>query len=328
MDKNNWPWLSGAFIQFDSDNYQWPREKWVDLLSSMYQLNMKLIILQYLESRGENSVPPESFLAESGQDPVGWILDYADSGQPMKVLVGLRLDKRFEGSEFLNDASKLQPALDDELVRNRALAQRVATTYRLNGRRSFAGWYLPLEIANFRDSDPLHGWVSRLNLFTTELVREVRGFAAGRIAVSPYFNPKYTADPDGLVGPGSTGPDKPPAGEISMRTQYSAFLRGTGIDTVMPQDGVGVNNIPTANIGKCVGPFLEALMRACVDAGGQGVEYWVNVETYGKEENIERLKVQMEVARSITPRMVTFDFPHWMYQTQLLVDYKKLIGIP
>jgi hypothetical protein len=82
----------------------------------MYALRMKTIILQYLELRvDEGAVTKEAFLAAGDRDPVGWNSDYADGAEhEMDVFVGLRLDKRLEGSVFLNDPKSLFRQHDHE----------------------------------------------------------------------------------------------------------------------------------------------------------------------------------------------------------------------
>jgi hypothetical protein len=146
------PPLGGAFVQLDNGNKSWTPEAWGAELVRMRAVKLGVVIVQYLEAReGDEPVTSEEYVPErpGAPDPLKAILDAADR-HGMKVFVGLRYDARLLGSEFLNAPDQLEAALADELDRNIKLVARVTKCYQLKTRASFAGWYLPVEVANFK----------------------------------------------------------------------------------------------------------------------------------------------------------------------------------
>jgi Domain of unknown function (DUF4434) len=323
MGAGDGPLLSGAFVQFDANNSLWDKDKWEKMLDSMHGAGLDKIIVQYMELSVDGENPREESYAQrtrNDRDPLGTILSYAE-GKGMQVFVGLRLDKRLENPDVLNspDPEELRKAIAEELPRNKDLVKKLATRYQLKTRPSFAGWYLPVGVANVKETagKPADGWVPQLSNFTKAIVSaakcEVRDNTGKvpdkKVAVSPYFNPRLNDD---LVT------------AKQMGEQYKRFLKDTGIDIVMPRDAVGKQRIPASDIKKCVEPFLISLKEAC-DANK--IEYWVNVESICAD--VERLKQQLQVGAGVgTKTIVTFEFPHNMYQTPLYDDYLKLITKP
>jgi hypothetical protein len=320
------PRLNGAFIQFDPGRYAlWTPQQWRATLDQMRAAGLNIVILQYLQAR-DGAVPAtsESFVPEvpGAPDPVGVILDHADRHE-MSVLIGLRLDQRLLGSVFLNDPNELRAALADELPRNVALAQFLAAHYRLKHHRSFGGWYLPLEFANFEETapNPRDGWVSQLNGFTKALSSECNRLAPGLVAISPYFN--------GAVAPGSGLVDA-----RQMGRNFARFLDGTDVSVVMLQDGVGVKSLPAGQVAGYVLPFLSSVKDACrrLSRPGREVEFWLNVESFTQFDqstrvpaDIGRLRKQIALGRAQAEKVVTFEFTHYLGSEPLYDEYLQLI---
>ena len=159
------PRLGGAFIQFDGCNREWTPRTWEVELAKMKAAKLDVVIVQYMEARADDDPPTsEEYVPEAkgDPDPLTTILDYADR-HGMKVFVGLRYDARLLKSELLNEPGKLKKALADELGRNSGLAGRLTKRYRLKARKSFEGWYLPVEVANFEEkrAGQADGWVAQ-----------------------------------------------------------------------------------------------------------------------------------------------------------------------
>jgi Domain of unknown function (DUF4434) len=333
------PSIDGAFIQFDHDNKNWSPNTWQNVLQKMYDAKLMIVIVQYMEVRdNDQQATSESYLPvfKSDPDPTDEILKFADDPKHvgMKVLIGLRLDKRLMSSVFLNEPGKLRKELPDELSRNVDLAKRVACYYHLIDRKAFAGWYLPVEIANFKETAPLpeDRWVDQLRNFTTTLATECKALVPKPIAVSPYFNGTFDAisgkRPDWLVGPEDMGKN------------YARYLQGTGISIVMLQDGVGVANIPADRIAEYVGPFLTEVEVAC----GQNIELWLNVESFTQccdnrePAKFKRLKTQLDLGkeRAKQRKVVTFEFAHYFgvrkgdlfEENGLYTDYRSYLSNP
>ncbi|GEM_PF-2730271 len=306
--------LDGAFIQFDNSNKFLSAEQWRRMLDRMRAAKCSIIILQYLEKRDKHSAATaERYVPQryGDPDPVAVILDYADKNQ-MAVFIGLRLDPRLEGSMFLNNPAQLREGLKEELPKNIALAREITARYGLNARRSFAGWYLPVEVANYTENfTGESSWVSQLNQFSKVLVTECKRLVNRPVAVSPYFNATKEA---WLTSAKEFG-------EACTR-----LLKGSGVSIVMLQDGVGARNIPASRIHGWVAPFRDSIALACKEAStpAQPIEFWLNVESIGAD--INRLHKQMKMGKGHAKRLVTFDFPHHLNQPNLYDAYLKLIS--
>ena len=162
-------------------------------------------------------------------------------------------------SEILNDPVTLRQALADELPRNLNLARRLTARYRLKDRTAFAGWYLPLELANYRETAKKteDGWVFQLSRFTMELSRTCRALADRPVASSPYFNGD-TQDQKWLVSP-------PEMGRL-----FTRYLKGAGLSIIMLQDGVGVRHVDAEHVESYVLPYLVEMEKACKEASAPG----------------------------------------------------------
>jgi hypothetical protein len=315
------PQLGGAFVQLDRGNKNWTPEAWGAELARMRTAKLDSVIVQYLEARdGDEPATSEQYVpaGPEDKDPLKAILDDADR-HGMKVFVGLRYDARLLGSELLNAPDKLKAALDDELARNIELAACVSKRYQLRTRSSFAGWYLPVEVANFKEDFPGEdkGWIAQLSKFTRELVKTCKAMVNKDVAVSPYFNGKKENGtlPKWLVGPKEMGQN------------YRRFLQDTGLSIVMLQDGVGVGKIPPTEVEAYVKEYLLAVKEACSEASppeGPRIRFWLNVESIGAD--INRLRAQMALGARNAEEIVTFDFPHHLGRNPLYEDYLKYLG--
>jgi len=315
------PRLGGAFVQLDRGNKNWTREAWGTELVRMRAAQIGIVIVQYLEARtSDQPTTSEEYVPEGpgDPDPLMAILDNADC-QGMKVFVGLRYDARLLDSEFLNAPGKLRRALADELARNTELVARLTERYQLATRASFAGWYLPVEVANFKEDYPgeKRGWVSQLSEFTKNLVKVCQAKVKTDVAVSPYFNGKKQQGvlPEWLVGP-----------EL-MGKNYQRLLQGTGLSIVMLQDGVGVGKIPAAEVDGYVKEYLLAIQKACTEASPPEepkIRFWLNVESICAD--INRLRAQMALGVGRAEKIVTFDFPHHLGQNPLYDAYLEYLA--
>jgi hypothetical protein len=158
------PLLSGAFIPLDGQYAPQTNRELLGVLDRMRGVKLDTVILQYLE-KGTAGETTSSFLpAFAGDyDPVRVTLDYADAHPGMTVLLGLRYDASLFHSILLNAPAELHAELTVELLANQALAARLAKQYRLKHRKSFGGWYLPTEVANYPETYACQqiGWVSQ-----------------------------------------------------------------------------------------------------------------------------------------------------------------------
>lgn len=309
--------LDGAFIQLDRKLARQSPEQWTRVLERMREADLRVVIVQYAVARWRDRPATAASFLPSGpgeSDPISTILEYADAHPEMSVFLGLRYDARLFRSEVLNDPVVLREALADELPRNIDLARRLAERYRLKSRRSFAGWYLPLELANYSETAAKRedGWVHQVSRFTFELGRACKELADRPTAASPYFNGRIKGR-SWLVPPHEMG------------TMFARFLKTAGLSIVMLQDGVGVARVQVDDVEDYVLPYLVEIARACEQASAPGreIELWLNVESIGAD--IERLEKQIAMGQGRAARLVTFDFPNYLNKQPLYDDYVRFL---
>ena len=218
------------------------------------------------------------------------------------------------------------------------LAQRLAQSYDLKHRTSFGGWYLPVEVANFRVTvnDPARTWPMQLNKLTKSVVTACRSQVDKPVAVSPYFNSRLTNGKIPVFQGGNIVNGSLPDwldGPDAMRKNYTTYLSGTGISIVMLQDGVGERQIGQDDVVKWVTPYLASVEQACKDASpnhGPPIEFWLNVESFVLNDGnrspceINRLQAQMALWHGHAGKVVTFEFTNYLGQAPLYGNYLKL----
>jgi hypothetical protein len=314
------PLLSGAFIQINGQYAPQSNAELKTVLDMMRAARLYTVIFQYVEvghaGVTTNPYPPSR---PAGYDPVGVAIAYANDHPGMSVMIGLRLDPQLEGSVFLNTPDQLAAELALELPANVKLAANLAKRYHLRSQRSFGGWYLPSEIANYKETHTGHeSWVSQLNKFTIHLSAYCTGLVPKPVAVSPYFDGKNPED----VSPAQLG------------SIIARFLKGTDVSVVMFQDSVGKRDIAAADVEAYVLPFLFEAAEACLTASrpGRPVHLWLNAESYTQladghriPTDITRFKQQLEVDNLLVSKIVTFDFPDYLGRFPLYQDYIGLL---
>jgi len=235
------PRLAGAFIQFGdtNKNYLWTPEQWNQELDAMRKAGLNLVIIQWVEVRGDRGPRASRVyapVAAGAPDPLGAILKYADDMHqrgvnPMTAFVGLRVDGRLEQSAFLNRPDLLEKELAEELDLTSKLAQRLTQAYDLKHRASFGGWYLPVEVTNYKVTvnDPLRTWPRQLNKLTRNLVAACRGQVDRPVAVSPFINSRLTNGEIPVFQGGKIVNGSLPhwlVGPVDMRKNYTEYLKG------------------------------------------------------------------------------------------------------
>lgn len=313
--------LNGAFIQFQEEHLRWNADDWKKLLDAMRAAKCNKIILQYLEKR--NFAEPlisESYLVPEGAiDPIKIILNYAINHPGMSVYIGLRSFDLLEAQETLNSRELLRHYLSQEIQENDRLIKTLEQRYTLKTNSAFAGWYLPVEMANYPDNEDApesDRWVNQLHDFVKALVSMCKNTVDKPVSISPYFNPEV--DLTWLVD------------AAVMGKNYARFLKGAGLSTVMLQDGVGERNVPTAQIDALITPFIIAIKRACEEASepGRPIAFWLNVESILKEPlpqgDIERFKKQIALGKQYAAQVVMFDFPNHFCRNGLYKKYLRL----
>lgn len=273
--------LDGGFIQYQEWMMRLNADAWHRELDAMRRAKMRIVVLQYLASGEQRFIPARA----GATDPTAVILDYADR-HDMEVYVGLSSDegwwKQATDAAYLDGAARACLRLADEAWR------------RYGKHRSFAGWYLPQELWDASLDD---GQIARLRGFFRRVSDGCKRLSGPRpVAIAPFFS----------------GISKP---EVVERV-YGALLEGSGIDIVMPQDGVGARGWDDQVESRVV-PYFRAFRGACLRAGAA---MWSDLESFRRADTgrgfqpttAERVSRQITAEAPFVERFVTFDFFHYM----------------
>src|SRR5712692_4509884 len=225
--------LTATFLQFQSWMLDRLEEKdWKMELDAMKKSGIDTIVFQWLKYDQTRFYPVHA----PKLDPVETILTYADQ-HGMKVMLGLS----FETSWW---------SADDDPVFLRGVADRTvsfaAKVHRRYGNhRSFAGWYIPYEVG---DTDYDGEEIAALRIFFRQIARGCRKLTGQHVpvAASIFFSGKLPPEAVSLI--------------------YGDLLKGSELDIVIVQDGVGTNHWE-GKVNEKVRPYLAQLAQAIRRAG-------------------------------------------------------------
>ena len=172
------PKLSGGFIQYQGATTALSKDDWLRVCQAMLNIGLKTVILQQTEFQDGETVTSYIPRKKGELDPTDIILKFADD-KKMNVFVGLRYVKQWD------TIRKNEGEATKQLDANKLLASKVWDRYKKHP--SFAGWYLPQELANYGYSDDE---IAILKGFFEALSKHCTTLANGKgVAISPYFNP-------------------------------------------------------------------------------------------------------------------------------------------
>ncbi|MEO5970820.1 MAG: DUF4434 domain-containing protein [Bdellovibrionia bacterium] len=284
--------ISGTFIQYQSWMMQMDSKKWQPELDAMRNAGIDTIVIQWVKSDHIRFYPVNI----PGNDPTEIILAYADRNH-MKVYVGLQSDKNWWSN--WSDEDYLQKTAQKTVVLGKS------TLKRYGKHSSFQGWYISYELsdADFDDDE-----IESVNHFLKRTSLGLKGLSRKKYSVglSTFFNGRI-----------------PPA---AVQKVYSEILKGSGINILMVQDGVGVHNWNN-QVAEKVTPYMNAFRLA---ARKNGIRMWGVVESFVNTKDsparlkaghnserapadILRLKEQLQIhAAYPEEKILTFDFFHYM----------------
>jgi hypothetical protein len=305
--------LDGTFIQYGSVAMQLTEDQWHRELDAMRRAKIRVIVLQFLQRQGrpffaDGTTSGPARRSRSGTaDPTGVILDYADA-HGMEVILGLADDSRWwkqaTDPKFLDELGAVQERLAEVLWR------------RYGRHRSFAGWYIPQEIAPWGFSE---GVVSGLRGYLRRVGDTCRKVSGGKpVSIAPFWS-------------GQASPHV-------VQHDLDRLLDGAGIDVLMLQDMVGARG-SDAQVSSVV-PYFRAAREACLK---RHVELWSDLESFrlvpadpatGRRQGFVpadagRIGRQLAAEAPFVSRFVTFDFFHYMSpfrgeaQKKLFTDYVR-----
>lgn len=297
--------FAGAFIQLTESSSIHPdsrlnRQKWGEVLTSMKDAGFRTVILQqlsYLE-QGKEYTP-----LRPGQpdDAVEAILAEADR-------LGMTVFLGSWNVGLSEDDLKTDAYLDAATKRSLEILEIIKGHPTYIRHASFRGWYLPVEPWNYRETGQETKRIQ--DHYLAPLSRACKAVDDKPVAVSCYFNPVGFAAP------------------AEMRDAYKELLNGSGVDILLPQDGVGER----ANSTAACRDFFKALKEAC-DA--RGVRMWAVLECFNrvtKDVRVpcdpKRLISQFENAHGVAESFVAYDFFHYMNPIKYLwADKTEMTGL-
>ena len=247
-----------------------------------------------------------AYFSESSDDPklnlIGRILKLSEK-LDLKVYVGVHFDSRWFSQWKWNDIEYMKKNLADNEKVVPLLAKKFGQY------KSFAGWYLPHEIADwdYRDLSIFAPEIYNLRLFYGKLAELCKKNLDRPVAMSAFFVSRYT----------------PQYVEYSFRE----MLKGTHVDALLVQDGRGVRH--WRSHAEQIAPYYRAFELA---TRANGIALWSIVETFDLKETVkdfstlEQINVDLafepapfasvldavSVQRKYVSKVVQFDFFYYM----------------
>jgi hypothetical protein len=295
--------IRGTTIQYQDWMMRLGAKEWQRELEAMRRAGIDTIVIQWLRDGTSSFFPRHRW----SHDPTEAILSYADD-HGMRVFVGLaHADlwiKKLRDPRYLERAAAESFGVADEAWR------------RYGEHRSFAGWYLSQEP---RDANYNPGQLVELRDFFRQLGDSCRSLSGGKpVSVAPALM--------GFVRP------------AAFAAAYATMLKGSGVDIVMLQDGMGAREWGSG-IDTTAVPYFKVMNAVCDSVGA---DLWSVIEIFEKGESpsgrvpapVERIEKQIAAESPYVTSFVMFDFFHYMSpyrgekQKKLYKDYLRAFVKP
>ncbi len=285
--------LQGTFIQLLSHHNERTESEWRKLFSHFKKLQLSQIVVQwsvldemafYRSKSYQNSLNPA----------LQTILKLADEHQ-IKVLIGLAYSTQY-WDKVQNQPSKLQLHFNDFYKRSFLAAKEILPLAMQH--TSFQGWYISEEI----DDLNWHNVERERILFRylNQLTQHLRALTPSKkIALSGFSNAALT-------------PQK-------FQRFWQKLLTSANIDTVLFQDGIGVNKLQLDNLPN----YFEALQTATTKTGVELqaiIEIFTQVSGSPIDNNafkavpapLDRVVQQLRISAQYTQKNIAFSVPEYM----------------
>jgi hypothetical protein len=290
--------LTGGFIQYWNAYTVAPGtaltpEQWKDVVRAMAAAKMDTLVVQHLVwEQGGTDWPKNADTASFMRDKDDATQAILDEAAQRKIKVYLGLWHRELDETTLTTA-------------NLAYAKRRTTEVLTEARKRYGkhpaleGWYLPLELWNFKD----------LTAEQREAIRGYLGIANGiadkRVMVSLHFNPEGFATADHTA------------------SVYKGLLKGTGIDVVALQDGAGARG--WAKVEPVLADYTAAFKAETESAD---IAMWSDVEIYaGAAEPVDPKRLADQLAHvPAGTKAIAWDF--FLYMDPSHKNDPKYLGAP
>ncbi len=279
--------FEGTFLQLWQEHTTWAQERWAAEFAQLRRAGMKMVVVQWTQYDELDFTAP----GPDRTSPLDRVVAAADAAG-MDLCVGLSLRKSWWKADCFR-----APYMREELARNRQLATRLYPL--LRGHRCFYGWYIPHEITDVGAEG--------------DCGAEVRSFFG---ALTGHLNALDALKP--IMASGYTDRDR--ANLVHFVTWWTLFLRESGVDVLVFQDGAGLaRKAPWPSVA----PLIDAL---CALAGEVGTDVWlvgeVFAQTHGqpideggfKAEPAEfaRVRQQLDLLGAFKRRLLAYSYFDYM----------------
>jgi len=288
--------ITGSFVALQSYTIQFSPERWQRELQAMRRIGINTIIICPWAKGSERQ---RAILIEEAERT------------RMKVFIGFT-ENNHSGKTFMQLAGEDPQYLPSERKRIVAEAKQLFQKYK--NYKCFLGWYCPYEVSWFPNRQYRTIWHDFYRGLTTDLKK---------ISDKPFaYSPSVPAKVD-------------PKRVAEYERNLSAFLRGSGVDILMLQDGVGAHN---KHNPYDLLPYVRVTRHVCDQ---HGIQMWGNVESFRQETwgaaPISGLRKQLKMSACFTPVLVTWEAVYYMSPhadrnpktapgiRQLYADYKRSV---
>jgi Domain of unknown function (DUF4434) len=305
------PHFSGTFIQILPDvQAHWTANQWSILFDHLKALGIQNVVIQWSAYHEENTFPFEN-KAPTPLLALGSVIQLADQFN-MQVYVGLNYD-----GHYWHHIEKEPPLVAQYLQnlgrQNALLAQNLMSHF--SKHPSFAGWYITDEIDdinwNTPDRRPL------LITYLGTLAKQLHELTPNKpVMLSGFSNAALTP--------------------FDLKQLWYDILHKTSVDSVLFQDGIGVNKLTLAQLAD----YFSAVQSA---AQTNHKSFDVVIEVFkqiaGEPINTHEFKAisatpqrvteQMTIAADFSQRLFAFSVPEYMTpemgsEAQQLYDHFRL----
>ena len=301
--------INGDFIQPGHVAY-YSVDQFKEVFTTMKTVGINEVLIQWTyDTTPGNSVlyyDSDIFTADySYPDMLDNLLNAAHS-LDMKVFVGLNLTDAWWDSantinkEWLTEQGNIGAAQAEEIY-NKYYAKYPGTVY---------AWYFAIEYycmskssvasqlgyTSQEDYDRLNKqWADLMNIYLDK-------FNEIDPSMPMLFSPYYS----GWLG----GTQQETYDQWSYFVKNTRFRKG---DILAPQDGFGGGSVgPNKDEYNKAKAYLTGMYEASKD--NENLEFWVNIETFAadyKPESLERVKEQIELAKTMTDHLICFSYFHY-----------------
>jgi hypothetical protein len=308
------PRLGGSFIQVLEEHGNWNSARWDQLFETLNRAGIHELIVQWTVLNGVAIYPSRAFRSIANA-PLENILARADAAG-MRVLIGLVHETDY-WTNIQHDPAAVSAYLSKLRTKSELATHELALV--VKSHPSFAGWYVPEEVddVNWRKPEARKVLFTHISALARELRKET---PKATIAISAFSQ-------------GKTSPD-------AYRQFWDDFFQAASLNTVLFQDGLGVNKLDLHEV-----PMYLQPLRDAADKHGRTVQCVVelfrqvagipidNSEFKAVPGPIARIREQLGIAaRFSTGQIVGFSVPEYMTPaggeaaSQLLGQYLALVG--